>query len=50
VIVALAGARIDGVDALYRVLTEMPVGERWPLVVVRRTERVELNVTPERKS
>src|SRR5581483_4869370 len=49
VIVSFAGERVDGVDALHRLLTERAAGQAYPLVVVRGTERVQMQVTPERK-
>ena len=47
VIVSLGGQAIAGVDELLRVLTERPIGTRLPLVVIRGTERRDLEVLPE---
>ena len=46
VIVSYAGHTIAGIDALHRLLTEERVGVAAPLVVIRRTERMELSVVP----
>jgi S1-C subfamily serine protease len=45
-IVAFAGKPIDGVDALHRTLTDDRVGELETMTVVRRTEKLDLSVTP----
>ena len=46
VIVAFAGQPIAGVDDLHRLLTETQVGVRNPLVILRGTERLELEIVP----
>src|SRR5687767_5560716 len=46
VIVAFAGKAITGIDDLHRLLTGELVGEQRPLTVIRRTEKVELTLTP----
>ena len=47
VIIALDGKPVAGVDDLHRLLTDARVGVDTPLVVLRRTERLELKVAPE---
>jgi S1-C subfamily serine protease len=47
VIVSLDGHQIAGVDDLQRLLTERPIGARLAVVVIRGTERRELEVWPE---
>jgi S1-C subfamily serine protease len=49
VIVSFAGKTVDGVDALHRVLTELPVGINSELVVVRGTEKIVLSAIPVRR-
>ena len=47
VIVALEGHPVAGVDDLHRVLTDVRVGVRCSLTVLRHTEKLELKVVPE---
>src|SRR5207248_6619186 len=47
IIVALDGQPIAGVDDLHRLLTDRPIGARLPLVLLRGTERRDLDVIPE---
>src|SRR6202049_1939735 len=47
VIVALEGHPVAGVDDLHRVLTDVRVGERSSLLILRHTEKLELSVVPE---
>jgi S1-C subfamily serine protease len=47
VIVALDGKPVAGVDDLHRLLTDARVGVNTPLVVLRHTEKLELQVAPE---
>ncbi len=49
VIVAYNGRPIKGVDDLHVMLTEEQIGVESTLTVVRRTEKLELKVTPEEK-
>ena len=46
VIITLAERRTAGIDALHRILTEIPLGESTQLDVLRRNERIRLQVTP----
>jgi S1-C subfamily serine protease len=46
-IVALEGQPVAGVDDLHRLLTDARVGVRSTITVLRRTERLELQVVPE---
>jgi len=45
-IVAFDGKTIDGVDALHRTLTGEKVGEPATLTIIRRTEKLEVTITP----
>jgi S1-C subfamily serine protease len=47
VIVALEGKAVAGVDDLHRLLTDARVGVSSSLVVLRWTEKLELQVVPE---
>jgi S1-C subfamily serine protease len=47
VIVALEGQAVAGVDDLHRLLTDARVGLRSTIALLRRTERLELQVLPE---
>ena len=47
VIVGCAGQPVAGIDDLHRLLTEERVGVGTPLVVIRRTEKMTFNVTPQ---
>jgi S1-C subfamily serine protease len=38
---------IAGIDDLHRLLTEERIGHKSSLIVIRRTDRLELSVTPE---
>ena len=46
IIVALDGQSVAGVDDLQRLLAERPIGTQLPLVILRGTERHELEVIP----
>ncbi|MBV8354689.1 MAG: PDZ domain-containing protein, partial [Candidatus Eremiobacteraeota bacterium] len=46
VLMELAGRRILGVDALHRLLTELSLGERYTLAVVRKNEPARLEIEP----
>jgi S1-C subfamily serine protease len=47
IIVALDGQPVHGVDDLVRLLSERPIGARLPIVIIRGTDRHELEVVPE---
>jgi S1-C subfamily serine protease len=47
VIIGYAGRQVAGIDDLHRLLTDERVGERAPLLVIRRTEKLALNVIPQ---
>jgi S1-C subfamily serine protease len=47
VIVSFAGAKVEGVDDLHRLLTDARVGVSGALTVLRYTERLALEVVPE---
>jgi S1-C subfamily serine protease len=47
VIVGFAGQAVAGIDDLHRLLTEKEVGLKLPLTVLRRSERVNLEIIPE---
>jgi S1-C subfamily serine protease len=46
VIIAFSGQPVAGVDDLHRVLTDSQVGVASPITVIRRTERLELEIIP----
>jgi len=46
VIISFAGQPVDGIDQLHRLLGEERIGVPTPLTVIRRTEKVEITVTP----
>lgn len=46
VVLALAGRRTAGIDSLHRILTEIPLGEPTALDILRKNERLRLQVTP----
>jgi len=47
IIVALEGQPVAGVDDLHRLLTDVRVGVRCSVTVLRWTEKLELNIVPE---
>jgi S1-C subfamily serine protease len=47
VIIALGGQPVAGVDDLHRLLTDTHVGAKNTITVIRRTERVELEIVPQ---
>ncbi len=47
VIVELDGKQVTSIDDLQRLLTDERVGVPVPLIVIRRTERLELRVSPQ---
>jgi S1-C subfamily serine protease len=47
VIVALGGQPVAGVDDLHRLLTDTQVGVKNAITVIRRTERLELQIVPQ---
>jgi S1-C subfamily serine protease len=46
VIIAFSGQPVAGVDDLHRLLTDSQVGVASPITIVRRTERLELEIIP----
>ncbi|MGH9936808.1 MAG: S1C family serine protease [Blastocatellia bacterium] len=46
-IIGFAGRPVAGIDNLHKLLTEERVGQRAPLEVIRRTERLTLQIVPE---
>ena len=46
VLIALAERRTAGVDTLHHILTEIPLGETAPLDILRKNERLRLQVVP----
>jgi S1-C subfamily serine protease len=46
VIIGFAGQPVEGIDQLHRLLDEERIGVPTPLTVIRRTEKVEIIVTP----
>ena len=47
VIVAFGGSPVAGVDDLHRLLTDTQVGAKSTITVLRRTERLELEIVPQ---
>jgi S1-C subfamily serine protease len=47
IIIAFDGRPIAGIDDLHRLLTEERIGRRTPLTVIRRTEKLDLEVVPQ---
>lgn len=47
VIIALSGQPVEGVDDLHRLLTEKQVGVKTALVILRRSEKLTLEIVPE---
>jgi len=47
VIVALEGRAVAGVDDLHRLLTDVRMGVSCSLTVLRRTDKLEMNIVPE---
>lgn len=48
VIVAFSGKAVTGIDDLQRLLTDEQIGSRLEIVVLRRTERVSISLSPVR--
>jgi len=46
VLISLAERRIAGIDGLHRLLTELRLGEKYPLDVLRKNERARLHIEP----
>lgn len=46
IIVALDGHDVSGIDQLHRLLSDERIGKETALTVIRRTEKLEINVTP----
>jgi S1-C subfamily serine protease len=46
-IISANGTPIDGVDALHRFLARWPIGTALILQVLRRTQRIEVTLTPD---
>lgn len=47
IIVGFDDRPISGIDELHKLLTEDRIGQKFPLVVIRRTEKLTLEVVPE---
>ena len=50
ILTGFAGEAISDMDALHRLLTEKKVGVRSPVTVIRRSEKVTLDIVPEERS
>ena len=46
IIIAIDGHDVSGIDQLHRLLTEDRIGKDTALTVIRRTEKMEISVTP----
>jgi S1-C subfamily serine protease len=47
IIVGLDGQPVAGIDDLHRMLTEEKVGVKTTLMILRQTEKLNLNIIPE---
>jgi S1-C subfamily serine protease len=47
VIIGLSGKHVGGIDDLHRILSDLPAGATSEVTVLRRTEKVSLEVVPE---
>jgi S1-C subfamily serine protease len=45
-IVAFAGEKVEGIDELHRLLTDERVGIKQKIMVIRKTEKLELDIVP----
>ena len=45
-IISFAGEKVEGIDELHRLLTEDKVGIKQPITVIRRTEKLNLEIIP----
>jgi S1-C subfamily serine protease len=46
IIIGLDGHDVSGIDQLHRLLTEERIGKAAAITVIRRTEKMEITVTP----
>ena len=46
VLIGCAGLNVSGIDELHKLLTEERVGVKIPLTILRRNERLEVDITP----
>ncbi len=47
VIVGFGDQVVGGIDALHRLLTHEQVGQRSPLTIIRRNDKLTINIVPE---
>jgi S1-C subfamily serine protease len=47
IIIGFDGQNITGIDDLHKVLTEEKVGVKTPLTIIRRAEKMVMNIIPE---
>jgi S1-C subfamily serine protease len=47
VIVGFGGQPISGIDELHKLLTQETAGKSYPLTIIRRAEKVVLDIVPE---
>ena len=45
-VIAVNDVPVDGIDALYRLVSRWPAGQPLPLQVVRRTQSLRIELTP----
>ncbi len=50
VIIAFGGQPVAGIDELHKLLTQETVGKSFPLTLIRRTEKMVLDIVPEESS
>jgi S1-C subfamily serine protease len=46
IIISFGGEKIEGIDELHRLLTEDRVGSRVPITIIRRNEKLDLEIVP----
>jgi S1-C subfamily serine protease len=50
VIIGFGGQAIAGIDELHKLLTQETVGKNFPVTLIRRTEKIVLDIVPEESS
>ena len=50
VIIGFGGHSVAGIDELHKLLTQETVGKSFPVTIIRRTEKLVLDIVPEESS
>ena len=50
VIIGFGGHSVAGIDELHKLLTQETVGKSFPVILIRRTEKIVLDIVPEESS